>query len=251
MKIQLGGRGSVRDRGRGGRNKEIPQRDETSVIDGDCSGHLSHCIKHHQFNCVNMAPGSTEAIHYVAEPLCPAETTQILLDHISPAALPSVKFISFTLHNQCCYRHSRFIFLGSTDPSWRWGKQTMWLLLSNTSTPSCLPAAFLSRFLFGFMTPQYALIKCYDSKQLHSACCKGHGTGVRVTMATTIDKTQTHTLTCKHTHEAPESYVTIKYCLLNENYATKWNHCTDWTAHSSQTHMTRGLKSILLHFKGS
>lgn len=91
MTIQLGGRGSVRDRGRGGRNKEIPQRDETSVIDGDCSGHLSHCIKHHQFNCVNMAPGSTEAIHYVAEPLSPAEATQILLDHISPAALPSVK----------------------------------------------------------------------------------------------------------------------------------------------------------------
>lgn len=172
--------------------------------------------------------------------LSPAEATQILLDHISPAALPSVKLISFTLHNQCCYRHSRFIFLGSTDPSWRWGKQTMWLLLSNTSTPSCLPAAFLSRFLFGFMTPQYALIKCYDSKQLHSACCKGHGTGVRVTMATTIDKTQTHTQTCKHTHKAPESYLTIKYCLLNANYATKWNHCTDWTAHR---HIWRGVSS--------
>ncbi len=51
------------------------------------------------------------------------------------------------------------------------------------------------------MTPQYHLIKCYDSKQLHTACCKqveNHDgapkAGLRVTIATAMANTHTHTL---------------------------------------------------------
>lgn len=44
---------------------------------------------HRQFDCVNMAPGSTEAIHYAARALVPAEATHILLDYISPPVLHS------------------------------------------------------------------------------------------------------------------------------------------------------------------
>lgn len=157
---------------------------------------------HHQFHCVNTAPGSTETIHYAALPLVPAEVTHILLDHVSP---PSLRLLQTTSPGLGKTVH--FIFLSSTDPSWRWGKQTMWLLLSNTPTSYCLSLQ-VSRWLY--TTPQYPLIKkCYDSKEIQSACCKqvkhhdsGHSAGQRVNGKSNGSLTHIRAQTHTHSHTA-------------------------------------------------
>lgn len=118
-----------------------------------CSGHLSHCLEHTTaFNCVNMAPGSTEAVFSSRAPQSCRKTSN-----------PAGRHRPIHKLSRCITRAGKdIVVLFFQAPVIHHGheekKQTMWLLLSNTSTPSRLSAAFLYRFLFDLMMPQYDLL---------------------------------------------------------------------------------------------